>query len=196
MTAHRNNHSHQLNFVTRALVLVLVAIAHATVASAEVSRFKSNGAFASASATDGGCLWADVYVSRGGPASAPETYLGYSLYDACVSEYVAYGYGPVANSALQVSGNRAQLLVDVGGDPAFVTVGAVGRIDFKWFADKTTSYHWDGRSDYRTPTQRIMQRGSSDSNPAAASGTLIIMTFESGSGSVGTNKDMIREVIH
>jgi hypothetical protein len=187
-------HAHSSWKTFLSIAVLLLACAGAADAAAEDSKFKftAEGAYASAGLSDG-CVFASLWVARGGSSAAPETYLSYSVYDGCAGVLLAEGWGPIANSAFKTTSKGARLRLRVGVSDTFSSSGEIGLIDITWLADRSVSWRSESRVEFRSPTQRYRQRGRSEENPATATGTLIVTTFAGGSGYVGTNRGLVRE---
>jgi hypothetical protein len=190
MTQHIARHA-----ACHALVAVVLVTGLTQPASAEVTKFVSNNAWAWLSTFDGSCAWTDVNVTRYGSPNSIHTYINYSVYDGCVGDYIVYGSGEIENADFKVSSKRAKLQTDLNYDPNFYSIGVLGRVDIVWTIDKSISERFDGRYESRRPEERRRQRGSWESNAAAATGSLIGLAIEGVTGSVGTSRDVSVEII-
>ena len=181
--------------LTLAAVLTCMSFGVVTAAAEDLKfRFKAEGAYAEAWLTEG-CVYGYVWVSRGGPVTAPETYLNYGVYDGCTGGLLAEGWGPVANSVFKTTTKGARLRLQVGVSEAFSTLGEIGLIDVVWVADRTVITKSDSRYEFRSPTLKYRQRGRYEQHLATAKGALIVITSGIGSGAVGTARELVREQI-
>jgi hypothetical protein len=190
------------NHITRRIVrlagcFVVVAWLVSSAATADagtvVSSFKSEGAFAHFDTYDD-CSYMYVSVSRGGTASAPETYLYYDVYNYCTWEYSS-GWGRIPNSSFTVSTKRSKLKIDPASSAEMYTYGAVGSIELTWTPDNSIRWKEDGRWESITPTQRVRSRGKSESSAASVVGRMFSLSVQTESARVGKNRGKYTEVI-
>jgi hypothetical protein len=153
-----------------------------------VSKFTNEGAYALAYGSDG-CLYAFLDVSRGGPKSAPQTFLYYELYDMCSSwQLLAYGSGMIQNSAFRVDKKSGTLSVTTDASPTFFTYGATGTISLTFTPDREYQQTFTGHSSVSYLDRTIKWHGSSSYTTAKVSGTFIGWTIGQLSGELGEGR--------
>jgi hypothetical protein len=189
MTRHMTHHA-----ACQALIAVVLVTGLTRPASAEVTKFVANNAWAWFSTFDGLCTSTDLNVTRYRSPDGTHTYINYSVYDGCVGDYIVSGGGEIANTDFKVSSKRAKLQTDLNYDPNFYSTGVLGRVEIVWTIDKSIFDRYEGRYESRRPDQRLRQRGSWESNAAAATGSLIGLAIEAVTGSVGTSHDVSVEI--
>jgi hypothetical protein len=190
MTRHITRHA-----VCQALIAVVLVSGLTRPASAEVTKFVSNNAWAWFDMFDGSCAWTYLNVARYGTPDSIHTYINYSVYDVCVGDSIVYGSGEIENADFKVSSKRAKLQTDLNYDPNFYSIGVLGRVEVVWNIDKSISERFDGRYESRRPEQRLRQRGSWESKAAAATGSMIGLAVEGMAGGVGNSHDVSVEII-
>ena len=178
-----------------ASLVVLVAAGAVPQARAEVvAKFRATGAFMSASGLESsGCAWFYVQVNRGGTKAAQQTWLYYSVYDACSGES-SYGYGLVPNSVLATRASVSSLDVTPAEVPGFQAVGLTGRILLHARADGRFSYSFSGHSRQQMRDRAVRSHGSSTSQSAGLGGSFFGYLVTSAGGEVGESREKWMEI--
>jgi hypothetical protein len=124
----------------------LMSLAAGQAAAAPVYRFVGDGEFAEAWLDDGAtCGY--VYVTRGGTANSPQTYLYYLMYDCGNGAVSETGYGMIPNANLQGDGSgRLSLTTDTSGANFTRDVGNGGAVALTWNKTVDFSTKWAGSS--------------------------------------------------
>jgi len=106
-----------------------------------------NGGFVYIAGYDSsGCTWTYIAAAKTGTTAAPQTWLGYDVYDNCAGQWVASGSGLIPNAALKVGNKTATLVVTPSASSTFtVYQGGVSSIQLTFTANdsylSTTSGH-------------------------------------------------------
>jgi hypothetical protein len=178
-----------------ALATFMSAITTAAGFAQPAAKSKGNGAFMSVSGTDStGCVWTYLYVSKSGTAAAPQTWLSYDVYDGCTGEWMAAGYGLVANTAFKTTNKTATLVITPSSNANFHTQGAGGSIKLTLTADGVSSSSYSGhwRSEYMGHVYQ--SHGSWQEKSATVTGTLLGFAPGNISGAFGTGRDRYMEI--
>src|SRR5438874_2162558 len=118
------------------IAVLFSAITATTARAGQIARSTANGAYINVSGTDtSGCIWFYVYASRGGTTQAPETYAYYDVYNGCTGQWIAYGGGRVANTALKTTKKSATLTLTSTSSADFYSDGNSGSVSFTLAAD-------------------------------------------------------------
>lgn len=178
-----------------ASLVVLVAAGTVYEARAEVvAKFKASGAFMSAWGVESsGCTWFSVHVNRGGAKNAQQTWLYYSVYDACSGES-SYGYGQVPNSVFVTRAKTSSLDVTPAGLPGFYAVGVTGRILLQAEADGVNSYSFSGHSREQIGERALRSHGSYTAQSAGLTGSIFGLPIANAWSHVGESKDKWMEI--
>jgi len=180
----------RLASVRSALLAIIVALVTASSALADQAKVVSNGDTASLSASDGGCAFSSVWVSRNATASGTETYIEYYVYDSCVGQYLTYGAGRIANTDFKVAKKTAKVRTDFSYDPTFYFYGATGRVDLTWTIKPSVSDRYDGTSETKRPDYRARQKGTWEYTAAAVNGMIVGKAIQNADGGVGSSKSV------
>ena len=153
-----------------------------------VSKFTNEGAYASAYGS-AGCVYVFLEVSRGGPKSAPQTFLYYELYDMCSGwRLLAGGSGMIPNSAFTVNKKGSALSMTTDASPTFFTTGATGTLSLIFTGDGAYRATITGHNSVSYLDRTIRWHGSSSYGSAGVSGTLLGWTISQLSGQLGEGR--------
>jgi len=153
--------------------LLISTLAAGTASAGVVAKFRSNGAFLRAEGYDAtGCIWMSVYASKGGSKTSPATWMEYYVYDVCAEQWIAYGNGLIANSALTVRNKVATLQVTPVASADFYAEGQTGTVQLTATADGNYSASFSGHSVWEYAGRRTRSHGSWTERSAAAAGTV------------------------
>lgn len=166
----------------------------ATAEGANVTKYKSSGAFAQCSEYEPGDYSIYISVWESGTGADRMVYLDYSVYDYTTSTH-SYGYGNIPAGDFKASGNKTTLQTDTADMTAIYKYGDDVEIDLAWKKDGSFWSKSTGHSVYHYPGYKRTQNGSSTQYSAACSGTVGDYTVPDAdadfhSGSVGSNKNM------
>jgi hypothetical protein len=178
-----------------ALTTFMSAITTAVGFAEPAAKSKGNGAFMSVWGSDStGCVWTHVYVSKTGTAAAPQTWMSYDVYDGCAGEWMAYGYGLVANTTFKSTNKTATLVLTPSSNANFVTQGATGSIKLTLTADGVSSYTYSGHSRSEYMGHVYQSHGSWTQKSATVTGKILGFAPGNVSGSFGTGRDRYMEI--
>jgi hypothetical protein len=178
-----------------ALPLVLLALCSSDASAQQTAHSKTNGAYVSASGNDSsGCVWFYVSASRGGTPQAPETYVYYDIYNQCASQWIAYGGGRVANTALKTTKNRATLIITPVASSNFQVEGLTGSLSLTWTADGLFSVSYSGHSRAEYGDHVYQSHGSWTSRSAKTIGNILGFDVGNVSASIGEGRDRYMEI--
>jgi hypothetical protein len=124
-------------------------------------KWKGNGAFIDVNVTDGSCLSMWVYVSKGGPTTAPQTHVYYHVWDQCAMETFAYGEGLIPNTAFKVAKGVATLAFTPKVGATFVATGPLGAITLTVTPNGEYTSTFSGHSEYTYPGHVFRTHGLS-----------------------------------
>jgi hypothetical protein len=178
-----------------AVTAFVCALATGNAFAGQTARSTGNGAYINVSGTDtSGCVWFYVYASKGGTTQAPETYMYYDIYNQCTGQWVAYGGGRIANSALKATKTSATLVVSPAGAAGFTTEGYTGSLNLKVTADGLYSSTYSGHAKTEYTGHMYQSHGSWTSKSATATGSLLGFDLAAVSASIGEGRDKAIEI--
>jgi hypothetical protein len=188
-----NRTRHALRVVT--LVLGVAAVTASGAAAEQVGRSKTNGAYISVSGNDAtGCIWSYLGAGRGGTKAAPTTWMSYDVYNGCTGEWIAYGRGTIANTALKVSNKGATLVITPTASANFYADGAIASIKLTLTANGLVSYSYSGHSRVEYSGHVYQSHGAWNYRTASVAGTLLGFTVGEMSGEFGEGRDKYIEI--
>ena len=178
-----------------AVLVMLHSSSMGTISAApRVAKFKNNGAYINVSGwLANGCTWFYLDAGKSGTTSAPTTYLYYDVRDACSDQWLAYGGGQIANSALTVSKKGATLTLTPAATASFSVEGTTGAIALTLTSDGLFSSWYSGHSRSEYAGHVYQHHGSWTSTSATVSGTLLGFVVEHGSGGFGDSREKFME---
>jgi hypothetical protein len=177
-----------------ALTIFVFGTATAAAVAGAPIKWKANGSYLEVYGGDGACISSYVHVSKGGTSAAPQTWLSYRLYDVCSSEWIAYGDGPIANTAFKVTSKGATLAVMPRPTATFSTWGLLGSIGLTVTADGSYSSTSSGHSETRYPGHIVRTHGAWSSATATVTGTIITTSAEGHYASIGISRERVMEL--
>jgi hypothetical protein len=177
----------KLQFASIAFAALLPLLTGASPAAAQaggdrVTTYHSNGdgaSFSTYSSDSSGFSYGYVSVNRGGPPSAPITWLYYQFQTCAITNSWYYtcsqqaGNGTIPNDDFSGSGGRYRLQTDTTANPAFfVWAGPGGLIDVEWKKTETYQSRQSGVNEYSYFGFSYQTNGTSRSSSASASGNV------------------------
>jgi hypothetical protein len=175
--------------------VLLSALTATTAAAGQVARSTGNGTYISVSGSDtSGCIWFYMYASRGGTTQAPQTYVYYDVYNGCSGQWIAYGGGRVANTALKATKKSATLNVTSANNADFYSEGSTGSVTLTITADGLGSYSYSGHSRSEFAGHMYQSHGTWTSKTATASGSILGFDIGNASASLGEGRDKVIEI--
>jgi len=167
--------------------------------------FVTNGDFASLSWFEvdpaGGFISGFLYVSRGGPTTDPQTFLGYSVFQCDPSfgcNTIRDGFGLIPNGDLSGGGRSLTLSTNTTGNPNFFTfAGPTGVVSVNWRADGLFTQMSSGTNQYSFSGFTQLFQGSSTSASAKTMGSIVgVGISPNSSAGIGTNHQVTIDITH
>jgi hypothetical protein len=176
-----------------ATALMLTFGAAAAANAQPLNKFKSNGAFAEITGSDGvGCRSFYIYIARGGTTAAPETYLYYDMYDGCTNTW-AYGSGTVPNASLVTSRNTTTIKASGAPSSSFYAEGERANISLTLTRDGVFTQRSSGHVRYEYFDHAVQRHGTWTYYSANVAGTFIGSVIAVQGATIGTGKDHYME---
>jgi hypothetical protein len=175
------------------------------------AHFVSNGDFGniswsgprSATASDSGPgpgTFGSLFVSRGGPINAPQTFLSYFIQqcDAFFNCVFFRGSGLIPNSDLSGGGKSLQLSTNTTGNQNFFTfAGPTGLVSVNWTVNGFFQASSSGTSQQSFPGFTFRSTGVSTFASANATGSVVGMPIlPNNSGGIGSNLSVTIDIFH
>jgi len=175
------------------------------ISTANQLHFTANGEFASVnwfeSDPAGGFIFGSLSVSRGGTTNAPQTFMGYSVFQCdpfFVCGTILQGSGLIPNGDWSGSRTSARLSTNTTGNPDFLTfVGPSGVVSVDWRANGLFTASSSGTNTFSFPGFTHRSQGNFTSASANATGSVIGVPISPGdSASIGTNHQVSIDITH
>src|SRR4051794_20904839 len=109
----------------------------------------------------------------------------YDMYNQCTNQWVAYGGGRIANTALKATKKAATLVISPAGTAGFTTEGYTGSLKLTLAADGLYSSTYSGHSKTEYAGHVYQSHGSWTSSSAVATGSVLGFDLGSVSASLG-----------
>ena len=178
-----------------AITAFICAMATGNAFAGQTARSTGNGSYIQVSGIDTTrCIWFYAYASKGGTAQARETYLSYDIYNNCTGEWIAYGFGRIANSALKATRKSATLVVSPASTAGFTTEGYTGSLSLKVTADGLFSQTYSGHAKTVYAGHMYQSHGSWTSNSATATGSVLGFDLAAVAASIGEAQNKTIEI--
>jgi hypothetical protein len=160
--------------LTVAVVATIAVIASApeTAHAQRVGKYKSSGAYATASGTDAsGCRFFYIWVGRGGTTASPQTSLYVDSYDSCSGSW-SWASGTIANADFKTGTKSATLKTNGASSTSLSTQGETLAISLTFTKSSAFSYSWSGHSRTEYYGHVVQRHGSNSYSSASVSGTI------------------------
>jgi hypothetical protein len=183
-------------FFASLLAFVLASAAPPVAMAGVVVKYKSNGSFLSLGGSDAsGCIWFDMYVSRGGTKANPQTWMYYNIADYCSGEWLGSGDGVIPNTAFKATAKAATLSVTPSSLTNFNFWGVTGAIQLSVKPNGVYTYSFSGHHRAEYGNVMVQSHGSSTFKQIAGGGRAFGFEIPSVGGELGEGRDKYVEIV-
>ena len=129
-----------------------------------------------------------------GNTGSAQTFLYFSVYDACSERSIAWGTGTIPDSSLKISGSRASLNFAAAPSSTFTMEGSGGTLRLEVTKTSLWSSMFAGHSRYEYGTVAVQSVGSWTASSASVTGQVLGVEVVTSNGSIGRTRDRSVEI--